>query len=64
MFGNPQHSYTQSLLTAVPQLHRRWGSAVDPALGAVAVNGPRAGRQPVAPALVAKVDRVEARDVR
>ncbi len=26
VFGNPQHSYTQSLLTAVPQLHRRWGA--------------------------------------
>ena len=24
VFGNPQHSYTQSLLTAVPQLHRTW----------------------------------------
>jgi oligopeptide/dipeptide ABC transporter ATP-binding protein len=24
VFGNPQHPYTKSLLTAVPQLHRRW----------------------------------------
>jgi peptide/nickel transport system ATP-binding protein len=24
VFGNPQHSYTKSLLTAVPQLHRKW----------------------------------------
>jgi ABC-type glutathione transport system ATPase component len=24
VFGNPQHSYTRSLLTAVPQLHRKW----------------------------------------
>lgn len=27
VFGNPQHSYTKSLLTAVPQLHRKWESA-------------------------------------
>ncbi len=24
VFGNPQHSYTRSLLEAVPQLHNRW----------------------------------------
>ena len=24
VFGNPQHPYTKSLLTAVPQLHRKW----------------------------------------
>jgi ABC-type oligopeptide transport system ATPase subunit len=24
VFGNPQHEYTQALLEAVPQLHRRW----------------------------------------
>jgi len=24
VFGNPQHSYTKSLLGAVPQLHRKW----------------------------------------
>jgi peptide/nickel transport system ATP-binding protein len=24
VFGNPQEAYTQSLLEAVPQLHRRW----------------------------------------
>ncbi len=28
VFGNPQHSYTRHLLTAVPQLHRKW-QAVD-----------------------------------
>ncbi|HUC14329.1 MAG TPA: ATP-binding cassette domain-containing protein [Acidimicrobiales bacterium] len=43
VFGNPQHSYTQSLLTAVPQLHRRWAGAGEsvPAgvPAAVAVNG-------------------------
>ncbi len=26
VFGNPQHSYTKSLLTAVPQLHKKWQS--------------------------------------
>jgi ABC-type oligopeptide transport system ATPase subunit len=24
VFGNPQHSYTRNLLTAVPQLHKKW----------------------------------------
>ena len=24
VFGNPQHKYTKSLLTAVPQLHKKW----------------------------------------
>jgi len=24
VYGNPQHEYTQALLAAVPQLHRRW----------------------------------------
>ena len=27
VFGNPQHSYTKHLLTAVPQLHRKWQAA-------------------------------------
>jgi len=35
VFGNPQHSYTRSLLSAVPQLHRRW-SADGPPSGATA----------------------------
>jgi ABC-type oligopeptide transport system ATPase subunit len=39
VFGNPQHSYTQSLLTAVPQLHRRWGGEGERPAAGVAVNG-------------------------
>jgi ABC-type oligopeptide transport system ATPase subunit len=39
VFGNPQHPYTQSLLTAVPQLHRRWAGAGERAPVAVAANG-------------------------
>ena len=39
VFGNPQHSYTQSLLTAVPQLHRRWAGGGERAPASVAVNG-------------------------
>jgi len=50
VFGNPQHSYTQSLLTAVPQLHRRWASAGERAPAAVAANGSVGA---MAPALVA-----------
>jgi peptide/nickel transport system ATP-binding protein len=42
VFGNPQHSYTQSLLTAVPQLHRRWGAG-ERAPAGVAVNGAGGG---------------------
>jgi peptide/nickel transport system ATP-binding protein len=37
VFGNPQHPYTKSLLTAVPQLHKKWGSA-----GAQVTAGPLA----------------------
>ena len=35
IFGNPQHEYTKMLLTAVPELHKKW--AHEP-LGAVAVS--------------------------
>ncbi len=42
VFGNPQHSYTQSLLTAVPQLHRRWGAG-ERAPAGVAANGSGGG---------------------
>jgi ABC-type oligopeptide transport system ATPase subunit len=39
VFGNPQHSYTQSLLTAVPQLHRRWAGVGQRAPVVVAASG-------------------------
>jgi hypothetical protein len=42
VFGNPQHSYTQSLLTAVPQLHKRW-SAVNAGTVAGATGNGHAG---------------------
>ncbi len=36
VFGNPQHDYTKMLLTAVPELHKKWQHTP---LGAVAVSG-------------------------
>jgi hypothetical protein len=47
VFGNPQHSYTKSLLGAVPQLHRKWDG-----LGAEARPAPTA-RAPMARAPMA-----------
>ncbi|HEX9041626.1 MAG TPA: hypothetical protein VF838_11440, partial [Trebonia sp.] len=42
IFGNPQHEYTKMLLTAVPELHKKWQHApLDPV--AVAANGASAG---------------------
>jgi peptide/nickel transport system ATP-binding protein len=38
VFDNPLHPYTQMLLTAVPQLHRRWEEPPGP-IGAVSQNG-------------------------
>ena len=48
VFGHPQHSYTRHLLTAVPQLHRRWQAADDHqgapnGSGAQGANGSGAG---------------------
>jgi ABC-type oligopeptide transport system ATPase subunit len=48
VFGQPQHSYTRHLLTAVPQLHRRWQAAdaerhAADGLGAGGANGAGAG---------------------
>ena len=40
VFGNPQHPYTKSLLTAVPQLHRKWEPAkLATLVGAASSNG-------------------------
>jgi len=36
VFGNPQHDYTKMLLTAVPELHKKWQHTP---IGAVAVSG-------------------------
>jgi len=37
IFGNPQHEYTKMLLTAVPELHKKW--AHEPLAAVSAVNG-------------------------
>jgi ABC-type oligopeptide transport system ATPase subunit len=40
VFGNPQHPYTKSLLTAVPQLHRKWQHVdIGASVGAAPTNG-------------------------
>ena len=37
IFGNPQHDYTKMLLTAVPELHKKWQHApLEPAVAAAA----------------------------
>ena len=44
VFGNPQHPYTKSLLTAVPQLHRKWDRTdVGALVGAASTNRPANG---------------------
>jgi ABC-type oligopeptide transport system ATPase subunit len=36
IFGNPQHDYTKMLLTAVPELHKKWAHApLEPAVASV-----------------------------
>ena len=43
IFGNPQHDYTKILLTAVPELHKKWQhKPLSPDL--VSVNGASDGR--------------------
>jgi ABC-type dipeptide/oligopeptide/nickel transport system ATPase component len=41
IFGNPQHDYTKMLLTAVPELHKKWQHVpLEPAVvAAAAANG-------------------------
>jgi peptide/nickel transport system ATP-binding protein len=46
VFGNPQHSYTKSLLTAVPQLHKKWATVGAEAVAAAPTTGPGGGRTP------------------
>jgi len=43
IFGNPQHEYTRMLLTAVPELHKKWQHAPLAPVGAAAVTGAGAG---------------------
>ena len=66
MFGNPQHAYTKSLLTAVPQLHKKWEPVDLGALvSATAANGTTNGSVSAAVAgapEILQVDRMEARD--
>jgi peptide/nickel transport system ATP-binding protein len=39
IFGNPQHEYTKMLLTAVPELHKKWQHAPLAPVGAGAASG-------------------------
>ncbi len=41
VFDNPQHEYTKMLLTAVPQLHKKWEAGLEPELAAMGVNAAR-----------------------
>jgi ABC-type oligopeptide transport system ATPase subunit len=46
IFGNPQHDYTRMLLTAVPELHKKWQHAPlapAPSANGDAPGGPRSG---------------------
>ena len=44
VFDNPQHDYTKMLLTAVPQLHKKWGAGLAPELEAMGVTSEGEGR--------------------
>jgi ABC-type dipeptide/oligopeptide/nickel transport system ATPase component len=46
VFGNPRHDYTKMLLTAVPELHKKWAHTP---MGPVAIPGDAAltGEQPL-----------------
>jgi ABC-type glutathione transport system ATPase component len=53
VFGNPLHDYTKMLLSAVPELHRKWepavGEAAAQATSPISPNGravPVAGLEP------------------
>lgn len=46
VFGNPQHPYTKSLLTAVPQLHKKWDGLGAQVAGAAPINGSAGGYGP------------------
>ena len=42
IFGNPRHDYTQMLLSAVPELHKKWQHVpLEPAVAAAATARPR-----------------------
>jgi ABC-type oligopeptide transport system ATPase subunit len=44
VFDNPQHEYTRMLLTAVPQLHKKWEAGLEPELEAMGVTSTDDGR--------------------
>jgi len=46
VFGNPQHPYTKNLLTAVPQLHKKWDGLGAQVEVVPAVNGGAGGHAP------------------
>jgi len=63
IFGNPQHDYTKMLLTAVPELHKKWQHApFDPDLvsanGATAAMGSPNGKAATALAHASMLDEI------
>jgi ABC-type oligopeptide transport system ATPase subunit len=59
VFGSPVHPYTKTLLTSVPQLHRKWKD-VEAKLGPVTAAADGAGTATVAPEAAGKLVEVEA----